>query len=192
MLARHLELSTTAFTETYLENGPYLSHNEDGSCVFLGRDGCTVHAARPLVCRLYPLARYITPDQKEYFSHMQPHPESEGEYGERGTVDDFLKSQRALPFIAAADRYLELFRKMFAAVNSDLSLQEDTNVADTMRAHAGVNSAPPPELLDPDRAIRLNNLNHQTDRPDPETAMALHIAAIETWLSSRLEENSDE
>jgi len=29
--------------------------NRDGACVFLGPDGCTVYAARPAGCRLYPL-----------------------------------------------------------------------------------------------------------------------------------------
>ncbi|MDD8027655.1 MAG: YkgJ family cysteine cluster protein, partial [Acidobacteriota bacterium] len=27
----------------------------DGDCVFLNADGCGVHPARPLVCRLFPL-----------------------------------------------------------------------------------------------------------------------------------------
>jgi uncharacterized protein len=32
---------------------PYLKHRKDGACVYLGRDGCTIHHRRPYMCRIF-------------------------------------------------------------------------------------------------------------------------------------------
>ena len=66
-------------------------------CVFLGPRGCTVHPDRPLACRIYPLARWVAPDGDESFGHLEPHPQTAGLYGTRGTVDDYLTSQGLPP-----------------------------------------------------------------------------------------------
>ena len=42
---------------------------------------------------------------------MNPHPQSEGEYGADGTVQDFLDQQGAQPFIDAVERYVELISR---------------------------------------------------------------------------------
>ena len=61
--------------------------------LFLGPQGCTVHPDRPLACRLYPLARWTSPEGEESFGHLEPHPQTAGLYGTSGTVDNFLTSQ---------------------------------------------------------------------------------------------------
>ena len=50
-----LETTTTDVISRYTRDGTALAVRPDGSCVFLGPQGCSVHAGRPLVCRLYPL-----------------------------------------------------------------------------------------------------------------------------------------
>jgi uncharacterized protein len=85
--------------------GTVLAQNEDGTCVFLGAQGCEVHADRPLTCRLYPLGRHILADSSEFFTTLDGHPQSRGEFNHRGTVADYLAAQGAQPFIDAADAY---------------------------------------------------------------------------------------
>jgi Fe-S-cluster containining protein len=54
-LAVGLGLSTTATRHNWLDvGGFFLGQRKDGRCRFLGEAGCTVHADRPLACRLYP------------------------------------------------------------------------------------------------------------------------------------------
>lgn len=54
------------------ENGLTLPHlamrDESGACSFLGDDGrCTIHALRPGICRLFPLARDYSDGSVRYF-----------------------------------------------------------------------------------------------------------------------------
>jgi hypothetical protein len=190
-LARYLGLSTTAFIARYLEQGPYLPHRKDGACSFLGPSGCTVHSARPLVCRLYPLGRHISAAGEERFSHLRPHPETEGEYGDDGTVEDYLQSQGALPYIAAADRYFALFHRLLSVFQQDAPVA-DAETAETLRAHAGLGSRPLPDLLDPDRTVARHTVDSQPGSLDPETAMALHLDAVDSWLTSISTEHDNE
>ena len=76
---------------------------EDRGCVFLGPRGCTVHPDRPLACRIYPLARWVAPDGDESFGHLEPHPQTAGIYGTKGTVDDYLTSQGLPPYFAMGE-----------------------------------------------------------------------------------------
>ncbi|NQV14024.1 YkgJ family cysteine cluster protein [bacterium] len=54
--ARHLDLSVTVFSETYmaLHKGEYIFKNKGDNCIFYGEKGCTIYAARPTQCRTYP------------------------------------------------------------------------------------------------------------------------------------------
>ena len=85
---------------------------DDHGCVFLGPHGCTVHPDRPLACRIYPLARWISPEGDESFGHLDPHPQTAGIYGTHGKVDDFLTSQGLPPYFVMGDRYGELYDRM--------------------------------------------------------------------------------
>lgn len=75
-LCRQLGLSFDALMTTHLtlqQEGhlllPYLKMTEvGGKCSFLGPDGrCTVHAARPDICRLFPLGRLYEGTDYSYF-----------------------------------------------------------------------------------------------------------------------------
>jgi uncharacterized protein len=88
-LARFLGISTTQFVNYHTAaGGTVLRTKENGDCQFLGKGGCGVHPDRPLACRLYPLARWVSPDGEESFGHPTPHPETAGVYGKSGTVQD--------------------------------------------------------------------------------------------------------
>ncbi|HTL48064.1 MAG TPA: YkgJ family cysteine cluster protein [Verrucomicrobiae bacterium] len=47
-----------------------LKKNPDESCVFLTREGCSVHAAKPAQCRDFPV-RWRTPRSFEYCEGMK-------------------------------------------------------------------------------------------------------------------------
>ena len=166
-LARALGLTTTEFLARHTTaQGTELARTDDGRCVFLGRDGCTVHANRPLVCRLYPLGRHVVSGEADRFHHLEPHPESEGVFGTAGTVADYLASQGAAPFMHAADVYLDV-------------------VAELASALAAVQESPtPPEAdlasdwLDVDAVLARENAPIPADA---EEAMALHRAALLAW-----------
>jgi len=113
-LARSQYLSAAAFRERHVTDHVYLRQKSDGACVFLGAKGCTVHADRPLVCRLYPLGRIVDGDG-EHFVELTPHPQTEGRYGKDGAIGDYLTAQGAEPFMQAADAYYQLFRHLGAA-----------------------------------------------------------------------------
>src|SRR5437660_32564 len=81
-------------------------------CTFLGSDGCTVHADRPLACRLYPLGRVVQADDSETFVENEPHPQAEGLYGDDGTVGSYIESQSVAPYIATADRYYTVLTRL--------------------------------------------------------------------------------
>src|SRR5215216_2746671 len=106
-LARQRGQTTTEFRAAWTRegSGAMLKQTEAGACVFLGENGCTVHPDRPLVCRLYPLGRHLLSDGTEWFSHIEPHPQSAGERTKRGTIAEYIDKQEAAPFLIAADAY---------------------------------------------------------------------------------------
>jgi Fe-S-cluster containining protein len=111
-LARYLGISTTQFIENHTEaGGTVLRSKENGDCAFLGERGCSVHPDRPLACRIYPLARWVSPDGEESFGHLTPHPKTEGVYGISRTVQDYLDHQQLAPFFEMSERYGSCIKK---------------------------------------------------------------------------------
>jgi hypothetical protein len=49
----------------------------------------------------------VLTDRGEYFTTLEGHPQSQGEFTNRGTVADYLAAQGALPFMDAADAYFQ-------------------------------------------------------------------------------------
>jgi uncharacterized protein len=172
-LARYLRISTTEFTRRFLDYDSTLKHKgKDGTCVFLGERGCTVHPGRPLACRLYPLGRSARSVGDERFFRISPHPRTEGAYGGDGTVQQYLTDQNADEFIAAADRYLELFCRCVWKLGSasDDAFKEGQASSDYLDADAMI------ARFFPDRDARTLA---------PVDAMNLHIQAIETVIDSQ-------
>ncbi|MEK7414654.1 MAG: YkgJ family cysteine cluster protein [Planctomycetota bacterium] len=74
--------------------------------------GCTVHAARPLACRLYPLGRQRQGDTVTFMHEGTRFPCLDGcpevTALPRLTVRDYLAGQHIEPFAVVRDMYLEL------------------------------------------------------------------------------------
>lgn len=187
-LAMNRGMTTTEFLSGYTEsNGTSLRRGEEGACVFLTPQGCAVHPDRPLVCRLYPLGRRVTAEGEERFHELIPHPRTEGEYGTSGTVDAFLSRQGAQPFIEAVDRYIELIRRMAAALiakaGGDGGSQGE--VRDAVREAASGDGKEIPDWLDMDQVVnRYCEQNGLTAPTEVVQKMTLHIQAIEAWLEA--------
>jgi Fe-S-cluster containining protein len=172
-LARNRGLSTTEFRAAHTVDGRgvVLSQTEAGACVFLGPEGCTVHPDRPLVCRLYPLGRHVVIGEEERFSHVEPHPQTEGVYSKDGTIGRFLESQGADPFIEAADDYLRWLDSAFAV------LREQSGKASKELAEAGAGGDD--RLMDMDAVIA--EYCTRTGREEPvegEDRRRLHLSLL--------------
>jgi Fe-S-cluster containining protein len=183
-LASLLGISSTDFRERHTETGgATLARRDVASCVFLGPNGCTVHSARPLACRLYPLGRHLAPDGSETYAELVPHPESEGVYATDGTVADFLRGQDIARHIAATDRYYAVLKRMLV-VHAARADRED--VAD--EAAAAMDRAPTPDddsMLDMDVTVARYCAKHGLEMPgDVEEKTMLHIAALEEIVAA--------
>jgi Fe-S-cluster containining protein len=178
-LARQLGISTTAFVRDFLSGGPFLARDEGGACVFLSGQSCRVHAARPLVCRIYPLVRHLSAVGQETFSLIPPVIDSEGEVGALGCVDDYLREQGAFAYLAAADRYLELHTSMVGALERGI-LATAAPQAEGAYGPSGLTN-----LLDPDSMVEQYCTATDTKPPsDVESFAAMHIKAIEAWIDA--------
>jgi Fe-S-cluster containining protein len=186
-LAEALATSTTDVLARFTtDGGSTLAAREDGTCVFLGERGCTVHAARPLVCRLYPLGRRREPDGTERFAELEPHPQTAGVYGSDGapgTVDDYVRAQDVERHIAAADRYLDVLKRMMAALARRQLTEEESDLATQ-----AMNRAPAPadeNLLDLDAFVaRWCAANGREVPRDVEARTALHLRALEEYAGA--------
>jgi Fe-S-cluster containining protein len=187
-LSRRLGISTTDFFAQFTEAGGTVlrTRADDRGCVFLGERGCTVHPDRPLACRLYPLARWVSPEGDESFGHLAPHPQTAGIYGTNGTVDGFLTSQGLPPYFAMGDRYGEIYDRMVAVMErSDPA--EDTERRTQRRAEVdeldpGVLAT---ALFDVDATVgeycRERGLTVPTEI---DAIVELHLQALNAWIDS--------
>jgi len=163
-LARNRGLSTGEFRDRHTHEGALLQR-DDGACVFLGPQGCTVHPDRPLVCRLFPLGRVIDSEGGVRFVRFPDPHAARGEFGEDGVVMDYVTAQGALPFIVAADAYFAFF----------------------LRASARLEAGAAPEIdgdpLDIDTQLARDCRARQIDEPtDLEERWPQHIALLDTML----------
>lgn len=188
-MAANRGISTTEFIQTYTENGgTILRFNPEGICVFLNDQGCGVHADRPLVCRLYPLGRYVGFSGSESFSQIEPEEGCRGESHENGDIETYLNEQGAFPFMHAADLYLDLLTRLLDQLKeSESDPAEYKTIIDTVEtASQGAENGMGMSLNDMDRTLsdycRLSGLTipeHLDDR------MTLHIKAVLSWAESR-------
>ncbi len=186
-LARNKGISTTDFIANYLEPGkPYLDNQSDGACVFLTAQGCSVHADRPLVCRIYPLEQRLTGEGHESFHHAIPHPNTEGVYGQGEIVEDFLVVQGVKPFLKVRDRYLAMVYRLLDILSQDVESNEEA-FAVTTQTFADDESIEQAlgEWLDMDLVIaRHCQAQHINEPLDLEERLTQHLEAIETWIHS--------
>lgn len=142
-----------------------LRQRDGGACVFYD-DGCTVHAGRPLACRLYPLGWSGRMDGAESFHQLSGHPRSEGLYGTDGTVEGYLASQETAPYERASWRYAAVLDRLRRAAEAD-----------------GPDPGDPPPMMDVDDALAADAEATGTRAPaDVEARVERHLALLHQWL----------
>jgi hypothetical protein len=185
-LAQHRGIGTSEFLAQYTDAaGTALKRVEDGACVFLTESGCGVHADRPFVCRIYPLSRHISSQGEECFSELAPHPHTEGNYGTAGTVDQYLTTQGAEPYVQAVDRYLDVLGRMATVLQTCIGEAPGTRREAQRTVDELVHGVKPdvPSWLDIDRVVRQYCDTKGLAVPDdPSTRMELHVQALDEWL----------
>ena len=178
-IAAGLGISTTEVLARHTEDGgSALAVEQNGACVFLTERGCSVHADRPLACRLYPLGRIVQDDGVETFFELVPHPASEGVRGVGGTVADFLASQDVEPYLDAARGYRDVLGAWVAAIVAD-----GGDTAELLGEAAP--DATTTELLDLDRAVAAECVR----RGEPEPAELTARLQIHLDLLTRLHQS---
>lgn len=178
-IAHRLGLATREFRErhTIEGRGTELNRNADGSCAFLGAQGCTIHSDRPLVCRLYPLGRRISADGEESFHRLEGHAQSQGRFGDAGTIESFLQAQEAERFMTAADAYFA----WVCRARERLAIGDGTAPAgggdlfdmdETIAAHCAQWALPEPVDIEERRQLHLEILDRHLAAADLNTAQA--------------------
>lgn len=186
-LADNRGISTTGFIARYTTTGgTVLQSNPDGTCVFLDGEGCAVHPDRPLVCRLYPLGRYVHSLGVETFSQIEPEEGCRGVFHENGTIAHYLGEQNAAPFMHAADLYLDLLWRLLEMLkDQDLEPSQSETLLETVQAVAdGGADGHGLSWIDMDQAV--SQYCKQSNRVVPEgreEKMALHIKAVREWTA---------
>ena len=184
-LAGNRGCSTTEFIGRFTTTGgTVLKSKQDDTCIFLDAEGCSVHADRPLVCRLYPLGRHVDFLGVEHFSQIKSEEGCQGILHENGTIEQYLVEQDAFPFMHAADRYLDLLWHLLEKLKEkEDDPSEYKTILTTVRAvtdsYAGDHDL---SWIDMDRA--LANYCKLPGLPVPESLeekMAMHIKAVRSW-----------
>jgi Fe-S-cluster containining protein len=178
-MARARGVSTTAFRALHTVDGQgvELAQAETGDCVFLGPEGCTVHPDRPLVCRLYPLGRFVAFDGTETFGRAKPHPETKGVYHDRSSIADFLASQGVEPFVRAADAYMGWLTAAVERLSASTGLTPDALLEEPTTGDG--------PLTDMDAAIAEHCGRTGAPEPDDlEARLELHLAILHDRLAN--------
>jgi Fe-S-cluster containining protein len=187
-LAANCRLTTADFIERYTHNNAtILNWDEESSCVFLTAAGCSVHADRPLVCRLYPLGRHVLASGEEHFSEIEPDQGCTGVYGNDGMIADYLDAQGTRPFMAAADSYLALFWRLFQIMTAETVEPEEKNAVTMLfQECAAGHGLCDNGLADVDAIVAT--YCEKLDIPMPHTVddkMLLHIQAVDAWAHAK-------
>lgn len=186
-LAGRLGISTTDFIARYTTGGTVLRFDDQGACVFLQADGCAVHPDRPLVCRLYPLGRYVDSLGVETFAQLALEDGCQGELHAQGTIARYLQDQEAFPFMEAADLYLDLLWYLVEHLHEqDLAPLQATAVSDAAGGEAEAESDDRCQLvwIDLDRTVREYCQRTGTPVPgDIDARMKLQIKAVRQWAA---------
>lgn len=150
---------------------PALQTTAEGVCVFFQPGaGCTVHEARPAVCRLYPLGRTVTKEGRVVFEEAEPHPETAGLYGAGGTVAAYLEAQGTGPYLQAMMHLGAFLEDAFAVASRADVLQ---HVDDAVHAYWTGEGGPVPfNILGVDLLVSGGVMD------DPLELLIRHLAAL--------------
>jgi Fe-S-cluster containining protein len=177
----------------YTRDGVLLENADDGACPFLTSEGCRVYPDRPLVCRLYPLGRFISGTGQEIFFLFHSRFVRLCGHGQAGTIHDYLGRQDARAFIKAAERYSEIFEALDRIFERNPSSKPETGklTHKTGLPAPGDDSPPPHAWRDMDATIQTHWDADITDLiDDPTGKMELHIAALKHCLDKYIQGKS--
>jgi uncharacterized protein len=98
------------------EFGPILvlKHKDDGDCVYLGADGCTIHDRAPAVCRSF--------DCRAYFLSMNRHERRLHEKRSVNKVGIFQAGRQRLDTLSESERRAALAKRAEPALPSRKAL----------------------------------------------------------------------
>ena len=188
-MSRVLGMTTTEFLAKYTDNGgTTLRFEADGRCVFVTASGCQVHPRRPLVCRLYPLGRMVDDAGEERFAMFPPEPGCGAATGVSGTVESFLESQGAGPYVEWSRSYGLLYRRMISLLDR-LGVEGRIEASAAERPEDGPAR---PALVDPEPLSSWQDIdaslaeycaaNGLAVPAGIEESIDLHLAAMLEWL----------
>jgi Fe-S-cluster containining protein len=185
-LARNRGLSTTDFLREHTEaGGTVLRVREDFTCTFLTDKGCSVHADRPVVCRIYPLGWFRDAAGNETFGQVEGHPESKGVFGTDGTVAEYCASQGLEEYLQRAREYIALHDRLLAVLQQGST--EDPAV-DLAKPRTEIDHLSPGELasrwLDVDAVVAEYCRSHGRAVPTAiDETIDLHQRALLEWAN---------
>lgn len=139
-LARGKQLTPAAFREQFcgvggivlLFDGPMNSSGKSACRLYLENAGCSVHAQRPLACRLFPLGRQIQHETAQYIHQGKTFPCLNGCPDvidlPHLSVREYLSGQQTNTFETAQDEYLEVMQNI---ADIAFTLLLDTGLAES-------------------------------------------------------------
>ena len=141
-LRKNLKVSSTEFASKYgqkilgaksripmmLLNFP-ISSNNHNKCVFLRSYGCKVHEDRPLVCRLFPVGRFIDTDMNSYFFLTQTAKYCNLGKGREYSIEEWLDEAQVEPYFEWNDKFHSLV--------TSIDQEKYKSLDNSLKAHLG-------------------------------------------------------
>lgn len=185
-LASFLGVTTSAFLRSYTwGGGTILRMPYHGNCIFRNTHGCSVHEARPLVCRLYPLRRLTLDDGSEDFELLDFEYRCTALAGNTGTIGGYLRDQKAEPYLVMADGYAALTDIMTDSLlkHIDRTPALAQEAARLLVSPAVNDQRPLPPWLDMDSIVEeyCSRTGQMVPRGTEEKAL-VHMTALREWF----------
>lgn len=180
VLSAEKELTPREFRDLYCDLGGILlrfdgkpDHRGKPSCSqYIENFGCSVHAGRPLACRLFPLGRQIQNEEAEYIFQGTTFPCLNGCPDVVNlpylSVGDYLKGQKTDSFETAQDLYLDLMQNL-------------ADIAFTMLLDTGLAESGETKTLSTWRQMGKEQANELVDRIGEEWMSYLILPQIEDF-----------
>lgn len=190
-LAHEKEMSAAEFRVAFcIQGGSVLHFNGEkdqrgkAACgLYTENFGCSVHTARPLACRLFPLGRQVQHETAEYIFQGTTFPCLNGcsEVLDlpKITVADYLEGQETADFEWAQDAYLEIMQNLAdiaftLLLETGLSESGDTATLKQWRKSGMLNSEELAQLLPKDWQEALITPSISLDKTDVQSFIEAH------------------
>lgn len=122
-LANEKKISAREFLDLYCDFGGISLRfngnawkNKQACSQYIENFGCSVHAGRPLACRLFPIGRRVQNSEVQYFYEGDKFPclKDCPEVSElpQMSVGEYLKDQQTVKFEKAQDEYLDIMQNL--------------------------------------------------------------------------------